>query len=169
METIDKKQRFQQMLEYHQKTFDALEIKNPLFVASMAYKPYGKNELHISLFPSQLLKGKDIYTELVSKDYTPETTLRTLYKWTYNQYWKEEYDSVELENTDDRRYLVPLSELHIVEIPISPIIEFNSFDEILDPGIDITIDEMTIRDFASIMLKKPVSNKKWLNELIKNL
>jgi hypothetical protein len=27
---------------------------------------------------------------------------------------------------------------------------------------------LTIRDLAAIMLKKPVSNKQWLNEIIKS-
>jgi hypothetical protein len=28
---------------------------------------------------------------------------------------------------------------------------------------------MSVRDFAAILWKKPVSNKKWLNELIKTI
>jgi hypothetical protein len=167
MTTIDRKQKVQELIEFHQKTFDALGISNPFFVASMAYKPFGKSELHISFFPSQLLKGKDIYTELVNKEYDPDTTTRTLYKWNYNKFWKEEYDSVELENTDDRRYLIPISELIAIEAPTSKIIEFNTFDEIMDPDEDCPFDQMTVRDFAAIMLQRPISRKKWLNEILK--
>ena len=32
----------------------------------MAYRPSGKDELHVSFFPSELQKDKDIYTEFVS-------------------------------------------------------------------------------------------------------
>jgi hypothetical protein len=32
---------------------------------------------------------------------------------------------------------------------------------------DAPISDMTIRDLAAILLKKPVSKKEWLNELIK--
>ena len=45
---------------------------------------------------------------------------------------------------------------------------FPDFDEIMDPNIDAPLSQMTIRDLAAIMLKKPVSNKAWLNEIIKS-
>jgi hypothetical protein len=32
--------------------------------------------------------------------------------------------------------------------------------------MDAPLDQVTIRDLAAIMLKKPVSNKKWLNDII---
>jgi hypothetical protein len=41
------------------------------------------------------------------------------------------------------------------------------FDEILDPNSDAPFDQLTIRDLAALLLKKPVSNKKWLNDLVK--
>lgn len=171
---VDKKARMQTLVEYHQKTFDALGIDDPLFVPTMAYKPYTKNELHVSLFPSQLKKGQDIYTEFVNKEFEPETEERTLYKWRYNKYWEEEYDSVELENSSDRRYLVPISELEAVAVLAkkeevdSQIITFDTFDEIMDPDEDCPLDRITLRDLAAIMLQKPVSRKKWLNQIIKS-
>lgn len=170
---VDKKTRMQNLVEYHRKTFEALGVDDPFFVPTMAYKPYTKTELHVSLFPSQLKKGQDIYTEFVNKEFEPETEERTLYKWTYNKYWEEEYDSVELENTSDRRYLVPVSELEVIETVIRPIngdkvITFDSFDEIMDPDEDCPLDRITLRDLAAIMLNKPVSRKKWLNQIIKS-
>lgn len=168
--SIDKKARMNEIIEYHQKTFDALGIENPFFVATMAYKPYTKTELHISLFPSQLKKGQDIYTEFVSKDYAPEDPNRTLYKWKYNKFYEEEYDSVEIENSTDCRYLVPVSELEVITAVTTlnddKVITFNTFDEIMDPDEDCPFDQMTVRDLAAIMLNKPVSRKKWLNKII---
>jgi len=38
--------------------------------------------------------------------------------------------------------------------------------DIPDPESDLPVSQMTIRDLAAILLKKPVSNKKWLNKLI---
>ena len=35
-----------------------------------------------------------------------------------------------------------------------------------DLKIDAKINEMTIRDLAAILLKRPVSNKEWLNEIV---
>ena len=170
---VDKKTRMQNLVDYHQKTFEALGVDDPFFVATMAYKPYTKTELHVSLFPSQLKKGQDIYTEFVNKEFEPETEERTLYKWKYNKYWEEEYDSVELENSSDRRYLVPVSELIAVVVPTntpdgSTIISFDTFDEIMDPDEDCPLDRITLRDLADIMLNKPVSRKKWLNQIIKS-
>lgn len=170
---VDKKTRMQNLVDYHQKTFEALGVDDPFFVATMAYKPYTKTELHVSLFPSQLKKGQDIYTEFVNKEFEPETEERTLYKWKYNKYWEEEYDSVELENSSDRRYLVPVSELIAVVVPTntpdgSTIISFDTFDEIMDPDEDCSLDRITLRDLAAIMLNKPVSRKKWLNQIIKS-
>jgi hypothetical protein len=37
-----------------------------------------------------------------------------------------------------------------------------------DPEKDPLISELTIRDLAAILLQKPVSNKEWLNIIIKN-
>lgn len=170
---VDKKTRMQNLVEHHQKTFEALGVDDPFFVATMAYKPYTKTELHVSLFPSQLKKGQDIYTEFVNKEFEPETEERTLYKWKYNKYWEEEYDSVELENSSDRRYLVPVSELIAVVVPASipnksTIVSFDTFDEIMDPDEDCPLDRITLRDLAAIMLNKPVSRKKWLNQIIKS-
>jgi hypothetical protein len=38
--------------------------------------------------------------------------------------------------------------------------------DLIDPDIDAQFEQLTIRDLAAILLKKPVSNKKWLNKLI---
>jgi hypothetical protein len=37
----------------------------------------------------------------------------------------------------------------------------------MDPDADCSLNQMTLRDLASIMFKKPVSHKQWLNNLIK--
>jgi hypothetical protein len=36
----------------------------------------------------------------------------------------------------------------------------------MDPDLDAPLSQITMRDLAAIMLKKPVSNKKWLNDII---
>lgn len=160
----ERKERLQELIKYHQPTFDHFKIKNPLFVGTMAYKPVGKNELHISFFPSQLKKEQDIYTEFVTRDYEPETKERILYKWNYNKFYDEEYESVDIEGSADKRYLIPISELQ--PLSTSQVIEFSEFDEIMDPDEDAPLDQMTVRDLAAILLKSPVSRKKWLNQII---
>jgi len=167
----DKKAKLQELKDYHLATFERHGITDPLFVGSMAYKPTGKDSKYISFFPSQLKKGQDIYTEFTNKDLVPEDPNRTLYKWRFNEYWQEEYETVEIENSTDFRYLVPVEELTIVPKPVikssSPeIISFEKFDEIMDPDMDCPLDQITLRDLAAIFLIKPVSRKKWLNDII---
>ena len=38
---------------------------------------------------------------------------------------------------------------------------------IMDADLDAPLSSLTVRDLAAILLQKPVSNKKWLNDLIK--
>ena len=40
------------------------------------------------------------------------------------------------------------------------------FEDFVDVSADVPYDSMTLRDFAAIQWKKPVSHKRWLNELI---
>ncbi|NDD82686.1 hypothetical protein EBZ38_00180 [bacterium] len=164
----DKKKIHQELKDYHQPLFTELGIEDPFFVTSMAYKPIGKTEKYISLFPSQMKRGVDIYTEFTNKDLKPDDPARNLYKWRFNPHWSEEYEAVEIEGSTDYRYLIPVSELILLERPSnSEVVAFNDFADIMDPDQDCPIDQMTVRDLAAILLKKPVSKKKWLNDLIK--
>jgi hypothetical protein len=166
---VDKKARLQELKEYHAPLLEKLGVEEPFFVTAMAHKPRGKDSIHISLFPSQMKKGVDIYMEFTDKDNVPEDPQRTLYKWKHNAFWIEEYDSVEIEGSTDSRYLIPVAELTIVKDPVantSTVQSFESFDQIMDPDTDAPIDQMTIRDFVAILRGKPVSRKKWLNDLL---
>jgi hypothetical protein len=166
----DKKKIYQELKDYHQPLFTALDIEEPFYVTSMAYKPTGKTEKYISLFPSQMKRGVDIYTEFTNKELKPEDPARTLYKWRFNPHWNEEYESVEIEGSTDSRYLVPVAELIPLSLPdpkSKGVVTFESFNDIMDPDQDCPMDQMTARDLAAILLKKPVSKKKWLNDLIK--
>jgi hypothetical protein len=35
-----------------------------------------------------------------------------------------------------------------------------------DPEVDCPLNAMTVRDLAAILLRKPVSQKKWLNDIV---
>lgn len=68
---------------------------------------------------------------------------------------KENYDT---ENFMDKiKYQIPLAACEILE----PIGEYKEKEDASFHG------ETTLRDLAAIFLKKPVSNKKWLNDIIK--
>jgi hypothetical protein len=160
------KEKIAVLREKHQFTFDALDIPNALFYPKMAYRPHGKDELYVSFFANELKREADIYTEFVSRDYVSEDSNRTLWMWRYNPHWEEEYETTEPNDLGHVRYLVPVSELIKVNLPKEkmPTDPFLSFGENLMD--DASIDEMTIRDFATIMTGRPLSTKSWLNNLI---
>ena len=140
----------------------------------MAYRPYGKTDLHIGFFASEISKGEDVYVEFCSKENVPEDPLRRLYKWRFNPHFEEEYEKTEPNGiTGNVRYLVPVDELTVVKAaeevkPTAIRTKDISFDDFSDANTDLPIDQLTIRDLAAILLQRPVSNKKWLNQLISN-
>jgi len=170
----DKRDKLKKLREFHQKTLDNLGVSDALFIPKMAYRPYGKTELHIAFFASEINKGEDVYVEFASKELVPEDPERRLYKWRFNPHFEEEYEKTDPHPvTGHFRYLVPTEELiHIKTVasePSAPVLEFDSpkdFD-LVDANTDLPIDQLTIRDLAAILLKKPVSQKPWLNEIIK--
>lgn len=171
--TEERKKRIQDLYEFQMEKFMQENVAEPLFIPKMAYKPAMKDEKHITFFASELERAeyyevpKNIYTEFISSEYIPEDPKRTLYKWIFNPHWRTEYDVIDATESIQERYMIPVSELRIVQQPVAQIkkdIKLPSLD--LGPT-DEPFNMLTIRDLAAIMLKKPVSNKEWLNEIIK--
>lgn len=171
---FNRKEKTEELVKYHQKVFDALGINSPLYIPKCAYRPYGKDDLYMGFFKSELSKGEDIYTEYVSIALESEDPTRTLYKWSYNSFYDEEYETTDANANGHVRYLIPVSEL----IKIKPETKtetkstetqglFPDFDDLMDSDLDAPLSSLTVRDLAAILLQKPVSNKKWLNDLIK--
>lgn len=167
----DKREKLKKLREFHQQTLTDIGVPEATFIPKMAYRPYGKTEIHISFFLSEINKGDDVYVEFTSKELVPEDPERRLYKWRFNPHFEEEYDKTEPNSqTGHHRYLVPVDEL--VLIPKNKTNETDKQEEssinfeIPDPETDLPIDQLTIRDLTAILTGKPVSNKKWLNELI---
>lgn len=158
LKTIEKTPRElrEELRKYHEEFLP----KDAIFVPKMAYKPSGKNELFISFFPSELKKGVDLYVEFTSREFLPEDPNRKLYKWKFNPHYEQEYEKTSQDT--DFRYLVPVQELTVINTVSKVAMEF----ELPDPDTDLPIDQLTIRDLTAILLKKPVSRKKWLNEII---
>jgi hypothetical protein len=173
------REKIQELRKHHQPVFDALGNQEALFIPKLVYRPAGKDEMHFSMFIGELGKGQDVYTEFVSKDIVPEDMNRTLWMWRFNPHWEEEYDTTEPMANGQVRYLIPAAELVKVNVDLEPKAEVKTagkspatplkldFDEIMNPDTDASIDQLSIRDLAAILWKKPVSTKKWLNELIK--
>lgn len=170
----DKREKLRKLREFHQETFNELDTPNALFIPKMAYRPYGKTDLHIGFFASEISKGEDVYVEFCSKENVPEDPLRRLYKWRFNPHFEEEYEKTEPNGiTGNVRYLVPVDELTVVKVaeevkPTAIKTKDISFDDLPDADTDLPFDQLTIRDLAAILLQRPVSNKKWLNQLISN-
>ena len=165
VETLDKKAKIELLKLYHKKTFAKLGVKNPTFLPKMAY--FDSGERVISFFPTEVEKGEDIYTEFVSRDYDSEDESRTLYKWKYNPHYATEYRVTTPHAANHTiRYLIPVEEL----INCTNEESFNIEDEfdMPNPDQDLPIDQLTIRDLAAILTGKPVSMKKWLNEIVKS-
>jgi len=108
-----RKEKVAKLKEEHQEYFDINNIPSALYIPKMAYRPSGKDELHVSFFPSEFDKDLDIYTEFVSIDYDSEDPKRTLYLLKHNPHWKEEYELI-TSNSGFQRHMVPASELKVI-------------------------------------------------------
>lgn len=171
----DRRERLRNLRDFHHQTFIDLGVPEALFIPKLAYKPQGKQEKHIGLFASEIARGLDIYTEQASADLVPEDPDRTLYKWRFNPNYKEEYET--LENNGTVRYMIPVSELILIKSYTPETLEEDKYKPHTQapqiqtvnktPNVtDLPFSDLTIRDFAAIILKKPVSSKQWLNDLI---
>jgi len=160
----ERKHITEELRKKHKPIFDKLDAPDALYIPKMAYVPKGLNEVCMGFFESELDNG-DIYTEKVSMSMESEDPSRTLYKIKYNPYYKDEYAASEPNNiTGNVRYYVPFAEMEVVQEP-----EEESEFNLIDPDEDMPLDQMTMRDFAAIVLVEPVSKKEWLNKIIKNV
>jgi hypothetical protein len=169
----DRRAKTAELRKAHQEYFEKVGLGVAKFIPKLAYKPPGKDELFVGFFPNELRGGEDVYTEFTGRNLEIEDPERNLYKWRYNAHWEEEYEKTEPTATGSFRYLIPVSELIKVQKnqqkeESKPAIRTNVEFDLMDPDTDAPFDQLTIRDLAAILLKKPVSNKGWLNKLIQN-
>ena len=111
--TAERKKRVSDLRQLHENYFQSEGKINALYIPKMAYRPSGKDELHVSFFPSELEKEEDIYTEFVSIDYVSEDPKRSLYLLHYNPHWRSEYE-LTTSNSGFQRHMIPVSELKVV-------------------------------------------------------
>ena len=162
-----KREKIQSLMEKHKPLFEKEGVSKPKFIPRMAYKHEG--ELIVGFYPKEIYGEQDIYTEFCSRDYEPEDSQRRLWKWVYNADYEDEYKASEPHpTTGDVRYFVPVDEL----IDVAELYKDTQgqtqleFDDLNNDVSDVPYDAMTMRDYAAIKWRKPVSYKKWLNELI---
>jgi len=168
--------------------FRKLGLLTPNFTIKFAYIPKHREDMVVSMFPSEMESGEDIYMELTDGNNYPIHEQPVLYKLRHNPFYKQgEYEIIPPDpsrNKNAETYLIPISELEIVagavstaiveqkSTPKKPLISTNILSD--DGGYqkekeDAHYSELTIRDLVAILCKHPVSNKKWLNNLINNI
>lgn len=155
---MSNKQKIATLREEHEKTFEKLGVPEALYIPKMIF---GTPPV-LLFFRSELEQGKDIYTEKVSQDYDTLDEDRTLYVWKHNSNYKDELNTKPY--GQDVMYYIPFSEFK----PIAINKEAQKFD-IPNPNDDAPFDEFMIRDLAAILWKEPVSQKAWLNDLVKQV
>jgi hypothetical protein len=165
--------KVQELRKFHQGTLDAIGAPSGEFIPKMAYIPKGMSDLHVGFFQSELSRGVDFFTEFVNKELEPEDPERQLYLWKYNPHWSEEY--VQINNGNYTWFMVPVAELYKVDLTTKPLSDKKSKAEMkvvsdfeIAELTDSPISDLSIRDLAAILLNKPVSNKKFLNDIILN-
>lgn len=162
----ERKEATAELRKKHQPVFEALGIPDAIFIPKMAHHVKDLEGIHMGFFESELKHGQDVYTEMVSMQMESEDVDRRLFKLRGNPHYDEEFAKSNPMPNGHVRYYVPISELEEVKVEEE---EVSSDFGLMDPNKDAPLNRLTIRDVAAIHWKKPVSDKNWLNDLIKSL
>ena len=154
----ERKAKVLELRKEHENYFKENNNSNALYIPKMAYRPSGKDELHISFFPSELQKNKDIYTEFVSIEYNSEDPKRTLYLFKHNAHWAEEYEKV-TSSSGFERHIVPVSELKVINdvTDRSKVKEMTNCAPIINPDKRDVIDVLKGIERALLSINQKLS------------
>tara|TARA_R110001632_G_scaffold41591_4_gene104632 strand:- start:597 stop:1097 length:501 start_codon:yes stop_codon:yes gene_type:complete len=144
----ERKASVKSLYEEHADYFKVNQIDKPAYIPKMAYRPAGKDELHVTFFPSELENNMDIYTEFVSIEYATEDPKRTLYLLKFNPHWKEEYELI-TSNSGFQRHMVPVSELKVINDIVSRKKEWVSATE--ENKAEINLTDPDERDIVNVL------------------
>jgi hypothetical protein len=179
--------------EYHpfwHPLFKTMGISSPRFGAKLCYmgKEFGEKRVEcVRFWPNELSSGKDFYVELFDWDQEHyDRKNRVLYRLVDNPNWKANPGKyVEVSTSyESPTYAVKISDLEIVNstpvtaayaevisIPKPFRVEVPSEEEefsgMFSEKEDCHISGMTMRDKYCMQHNVPLSNKEWLNDLIK--
>jgi hypothetical protein len=118
-----RKEREKEFFVQHMDTFRALKLTDPFFIIKTAFFQKGKYGRQVQFFESEIGKGEDIYVEFYDNvtddkgtvtDVTPFTSDRQLFKYKYNPFYIEEYETKSGTNFKGEPYMlytVPVSEM----------------------------------------------------------
>ena len=155
----ERKAKVQKLREEHENYFQKSGNINALYIPKMAYRPSGKDELHVSFFPSELQKGKDIYTEFVSIEYDSEDPKRTLYLLRHNADWAEEYEII-TSSSGFERHIVPVSHLNVINDVTDRNSPIKEPELVKDPENREIVDVLIGIERALLSINKKLINRK---------
>ncbi len=191
--SISRQDKLKECLEYHKDLINDLGITKADFTIKRGFYN-SMNQQFVYVFPSEFRKEKGFYFEIVTGDYYSASKERTVYRIPNNQNYEEEYELC-LTGAYSGSFIVLVDELRLVNptaVAISGPTEavlnakFTTEEKILSPIFtrktpplansamntmlaDESYSNMTIRDYIAIQTGMPVSNKEWLNELVKSI
>ena len=158
----DKQRLMMEMRAHHKPLLDKLKVPEKNFYPKMVFMD--QNTQVVGVFKSEFEKADGLYTEIADRNYEPADPKRRLYHLPFNTHYMTEYV---FSNND--KWLVPFDEFReintvavLMNIPKSAPAPVEQDSE----ETDANVTNMTIRDVCSIIWKKPISNKGWLNALI---
>lgn len=158
--------KIQEHRDYHKYTLEKLILIPSDFNVKSTFMNDGKRV--VALYPSEFLKKNGFYFEFVDAYLEPTDPTRQLYKYGPDPHFEK------FQLLTSGAYAVPVDSLtkinKVIKAPDGEVYDFGKLDSQFDiekVGEDESINSMTIRDLASILWKKPVSAKNWLNDLIK--
>jgi hypothetical protein len=170
---IDRTEMTAKLRQKHQATFDALDESKAMFIPKMVHNVKGHKELGkcAGFFESELKELVNVYTEMVDINMDSEDNERRLFRIRPNPHFREEYATSEPNQNGDCRYFIPFDEFEEVKLNKPKLStrreEIDKLDIPNDPNMDLPMEQMTMRDYAAIHMKEPVSLKSWLNDVIK--
>ena len=151
-------------------------VLTKLNVSEMSFYPKmlftRSKQLCLALYKSELEKTEGFYTMVVNSSFDPQDGEYKLYYLKHNPKYATDYLLIE---TD--KWAVPYDLFDEIDTQLIMLNGLNNqsnktmalFDQTNtdQTDIDSPFSEMTVRDFAAITWRVPVSEKEWLNQMIK--
>lgn len=174
----ERRKKVAELRTYHQDYFNAIGKPDATLRAKMRY---GKPPIS-KFYEAEINESVPIYVEWTSRNIVPEDD-RRLYRYDPNPNYRLDYE-VSIDPDGKEWFTIPMDKFVLVkegEHDSKPIVETIKeetkshvnleldFDfGLINPDEDCPMENITLRDWAAILLKTPVSRKEWLNKIIKD-